>query len=116
MWKARVGDEDGQATVELVALLPALGLVLLVAWQAIVAGEARWLAGGAAREAARAAALGDDPAAAARRAVPRGRYRSGLTVATERGGGVRVRLSIPPVLDGVRLGSVTVRARMEPQR
>ena len=47
--------ESGQATVELVALLPLLAAVGLALWQAVVAGQAMWLAGAAARSAARAA-------------------------------------------------------------
>src|SRR4051812_30673542 len=61
--------DDGQAAAELVALLPVLVLLALGAWQAAVAGQAAWLAGGAARAAARAQAVGSDPAAAARRAL-----------------------------------------------
>ena len=64
---AALRGEDGQAAVELVALLPLLALLALAAWQAVVAGQAAWLAAGAARASARAAAVGDDPAAAARR-------------------------------------------------
>ncbi|MEA2226926.1 MAG: hypothetical protein QOF04_556, partial [Solirubrobacteraceae bacterium] len=48
--------ERGQATVELVALLPLLMLVALAAWQGVVAGQAIWLSGSAARAAARAEA------------------------------------------------------------
>jgi hypothetical protein len=115
MWIAR--GEDGQATVELVALLPALALVAALAWQALLAGETWWLAGAAAREGARAHALGGDAGAAARGTLPPG-LRGGLRVATsaESGGsGVRVRLAVPSVIPGARLGSVSVRARMEPQ-
>ncbi|HVW18454.1 MAG TPA: hypothetical protein VHB30_09410, partial [Solirubrobacteraceae bacterium] len=48
----------GQASVELVALLPIVLLVGAALWQAVVAGQAIWLSGGAARAAARAAAIG----------------------------------------------------------
>jgi hypothetical protein len=110
MWKLRAGSgEDGQATVELVAVLPVLGLVALLAWQAVVAGQTWWLAGVAAREGARAAALGGDGAAAARRVLP------GAQLVRSGGDGVRVRAAVPPVFAGLRFGSVTVRARMEPQ-
>ena len=73
--------EDGQAAVELVALLPLLALLALAAWQAVVAGQAAWLAAGAARASARAAAVGHDPAAAARRSLPPALER-GLRVTT----------------------------------
>lgn len=110
MWKARAGSgEDGQATVELVAVLPVLGLVLVLAWQAVVAGQTWWLASAAAREGARASALGGDPVAAAGRVLP------GARVEGSGAGGVRVRAAVPPVFGGLRFGSVTVRARMEPQ-
>jgi TadE-like protein len=110
MWKARAGSgEDGQATVELVAVLPVLGLVALLAWQAVVAGQTWWLASAAAREGARASALGGDAAAAARRVLP------GARLVRDGDDGVRVRAAVPAVLAGVRFGSVTVRARMEPQ-
>jgi hypothetical protein len=110
MWKVRArSGEDGQATVELVAVLPVLGLVVLLAWQAVVAGQTWWLASAAAREGARASALGGDPVVAARRVLPGARLvRSGSD-------GVRVRAAVPPVFAGLRFGSVTVRARMEPQ-
>ena len=113
MWIAR--GEDGQASVELVAVLPVLVVIALLAWQAVVAGEAWWLAGTAAREAARAAAVGRDPGAAARAVLP-GRMRDGLRVKTGReGDGLRVRVQVPAVVEGMRLGSVSARARMEPQ-
>jgi hypothetical protein len=107
--------EDGQTSVEMVALLPLLVVIALVAWQAVVVGETWWLAGAAAREAARAEALGDDATAAARRVVP-GRLRDGLKVDTDdKTGGVVVRLRVPRVVDGAGLGAVSSRARMEPQ-
>lgn len=110
MWKTRAGSgEEGQATVELVAVLPVLGMVALLAWQAVVAGQTWWVAGVAARDGARAVALGGDPVAAARRVVP------GARVARDGGDGVRVRLVVPRVIAGLSFGSVTVRARMEPQ-
>ena len=111
MWIAR-GD-DGQASVELVALLPVLAAIALLAWQALVAGQAWSLAGAAAREAARADALGADPRAAAVAVLPRG-LRRDLRV-TAGSDGVRVRVEVPRVLGGLHMGSVTVRAAMEPQ-
>ncbi|MGI9097391.1 MAG: hypothetical protein ACR2H2_02665, partial [Solirubrobacteraceae bacterium] len=41
--------ERGQATVELVALLPLIAVLAGVMWQAAVAGQAVWLAGSATR-------------------------------------------------------------------
>lgn len=111
MWIAR--QQDGQATVELIALLPVLAAVVALAWQALLAGETWWLASTAAREAARAHALGADPAAAARAALPaelRGRVR----VRVGDRDTVAVRVPIPTLV-GTRLGAASVSARMEPQ-
>jgi hypothetical protein len=110
---ARARDQDGQAAVELVALLPLLMLVATLLWQLVVAGQAWWLAGSAAREAARARALGDDPALAARHVLP-ARLRSGVVVRDDHDG-VTLRLAVPGVVPGLRVGTVRVRARMEPQ-
>src|SRR5256885_1042508 len=60
-----VRSESGQATVEFVALLPLVAVVAFALWQAMVAGQAAWLAGSSARAAARARAGGGDPRAAA---------------------------------------------------
>jgi hypothetical protein len=111
---ARSRGEEGQASVEFVALLPVLALVALLAWQAVVAGQAWWMAGAAVREAARAQALGTDPEAAARRVLP-GALRGGVQVRRD-GDGLRLRLVVPVVVGGgTTLGTVTARARMEPQ-
>jgi hypothetical protein len=107
--------QRGQASVELVALLPFVVLAALVVWQLTVAGHALWSAGGAARAAARAAAVGSDARAAARRALPR-RLERGLVVARTKDGGVRVAVAVPLVLgSGRRLMTVRERARMRPQ-
>src|SRR5436189_7983 len=47
-------SERGQASVELLGTLPVALLVALVSWQLVLAGQATWLAGNAARVAARA--------------------------------------------------------------
>src|SRR3982750_1043904 len=49
--------ERGQATVELVGVLPLLAVLGFAVWQAAVVGQAFWMAGAAARAAARAEAL-----------------------------------------------------------
>jgi hypothetical protein len=119
MWMARAkddGSEAGQASIELVALLPALALVLALAWQAVLVAESWWLAGTAARAAARTQALGGDPLLAARRALP-GPFGSHVAVRADADGdGLRVRVGVPSVVTGVRVGSISVRARMERQR
>jgi pilus assembly protein CpaE len=110
MWIAR--EEDGQATVELIALLPALAATITLAWQALLAGETWWLTSTAARSAARAHAVGTDPRAAARAALP-SELRDDVRVRTG-GDDVTVRVAIPSLVGG-RLGSVSASARMEPQ-
>ncbi len=107
--------QSGQATVELIALLPLVGVLAALLWQAVVAGQAVWFAGSAARSAARASAIGGDARAAARSVLPR-RLESGLRV--DRAAGdedVRVAVRIPAVIGGVRLGTVTSRARFQDQ-
>jgi hypothetical protein len=86
-------EEDGQATVELVGVLPALLVSGLVAWQLVLAGHAAWLAADAARVAARAEVVGEDPVRAARSALPAGLER-GLVVDRE-GSRTRVRVRVP---------------------
>jgi TadE-like protein len=108
------GGERGQATVEFVALMPLLVLLGFVLWQAAVAGQAVWLAGSAARAAARAEALGDDPAPAARDVLPP-RLEDGLRVAKRDHGGVTVTLRIPSVVGSGGVGTTTARARFVPQ-
>jgi len=95
----RTESERGQASVELLGVLPTLLLIVLVAWQLALAGHAAWLAGNAARVAARADAVGGDPARAARRALP-ARLRRGLEVAERDGDRIDVRVRIPVVFDG----------------
>src|SRR3954452_19557279 len=62
--------EGGQASVELVALLPVAALVVLAIGQLLAAGSARELAGNAAEAGAAALLQGADPRAAARAALP----------------------------------------------
>jgi hypothetical protein len=109
----RARDATGQASVELIAILPLAALVVAVLWQAMLAGQAVWSSAGAARAAARAQAVGGDPRAAARGAVP-GALRSGLRV-RESDGAVRVGIRVPLVLSGMSLGTVDARAALPPQ-
>jgi hypothetical protein len=61
---------SGQASVELVALLPLAALTALAIGQLLAAGSARELAGNAAEAGAAALLQGSDPAGAARDALP----------------------------------------------
>ena len=86
--------EGGQATVELLGVLPALLVVGLAAWQLILVGHTGWLAADAARVAARAELVGEDPARAARSALP-ARLERGLEVERTPAGATRVRVPVP---------------------
>lgn len=92
-------DERGQATVELVAALPALLLAALVALQLLVAGYALTLADGAAEAGALALASGGSAAEAARAALP-GWAEDDVSVAVE-GGKVSVRLRPPAPIEAL---------------
>ena len=85
--------ERGQATVELIAALPALLLAALVALQLLAAGYALTLADGAAEAGALALASGGSAADAAREALP-GWAEDDVSVAVE-SGTVSVRLRPP---------------------
>jgi hypothetical protein len=99
--------ERGQATVELVAALPALLLAALVALQLLVAGYAMTLADGAAEAGALAIASGGSATEAARAALP-GWAGDDVAVAV-RGGQVEVTLRPPspfrPVAEALEITS-----------
>lgn len=90
---------DGQATVELVAALPALLLAGLLALQLLATGYALTLADGAAEAGALALASGQPAVAAARDALP-GWARDDVEVDVS-GGRVTVRLPPPSPLPAV---------------
>jgi Flp pilus assembly protein TadG len=85
--------EDGQATVELVAAVPALLLAALVSLQLLAAGYALTLADGAAEAGALALAEGGSATEAARQALP-GWAEDDVSVSVE-GEEVSVRLRPP---------------------
>jgi hypothetical protein len=91
--------ERGQATVELVAALPALLLAALVALQLLAAGYAMTLADGAAEAGALALASGGSARGAARAALP-GWAEDDVAVEVE-GGRVSVRLRPPSPFEAV---------------
>jgi uncharacterized protein (UPF0333 family) len=105
------GDERGQAAAEMAALLPLLAGVLLVAWQFVVAGDARASAAVAARAAARAVAIGADPGHAARQRLPE-RLRRGLRVRVGSGGSVSVSVRVPALAASLDLGRVRAEANL----
>jgi hypothetical protein len=94
-----MADSRGQASVELVAALPALLLAALVALQLLAAGYAMTLADGAAEAGALALASGGSAAQAARDALP-GWAEDDVAVSVD-GGTVSVRLRPPSPLAAV---------------
>jgi hypothetical protein len=104
---------EGQASVELVALLPLAAVVALAAGQVLAAGAAAELAGHAAEAGAVAIAEGADPARAARASVP-GWSRGAMDVRV-RGRQVTVRLRPPAILPPLaRLLTASARADAGP--
>lgn len=109
----RLRADSGAAAVEFVAVLPLVVALAFGAWQALLAGQAAWLSGGAAAAAARAQAVGDDPRAAARAALPAPLHR-GLRVRVD-DGDVVVRVTVPVVVGSGGLGTFTARAHLRDQ-
>jgi hypothetical protein len=107
-------SSSGQATVEFVALLPVVLLIVAACWQALLAGQAVWEARVAARAAARAHAFGAAPAGAARSHL-RPALERGLRVRAQAGGDVRVSVRIPSVVPSLRLGRVSATSHFRPQ-
>lgn len=85
-------SERGQASVELLATIPALALLVALIVQAALAGWTLWSAQNAAYAGSRAAAVGGDAAGAALSALP-DQLRSGATVRA--GDAVRVKIAAP---------------------
>lgn len=104
--------QDGQASVEMVATLPAVLLVGLLVWQLAVAGHATWACANAARVAARADAVDRDAEKAARSALPK-RLREGLRVREADDGSIDVRVRVPLVVQAWgSLATVHARAKL----
>jgi hypothetical protein len=97
--ESRRPDALGQATVETVALVPAVLVVGLAALQVLAVGYSSVLAGNAAEAGALALAAGQDAHAAAKNALPgwsHARARSHVE-----GGRVEIRLRPPSPLDAL---------------
>jgi hypothetical protein len=109
-----VEEEAGQATVELVALLPLMVALLAALWQVALVGYTECAASAAARAAARADAVGSDPARAARAHLARSLER-GLSVHSLDGGAVRVAVRIPTLPGVPSLGRARATGHFEPQ-
>ena len=96
--RRRLGDQGGQAAVELVAVLPAVLVCTAIVWQIVLGGATLWAAAHAARTAGRAAVVGRDATQAARRALPDA-LEPGLRV-TRLDRAVRVRVRVPLLVPG----------------
>ena len=104
--------ERGQASAELVAVIPLVAAALLAVAQLVVAGYALWSAEDAARAAARAAHVGGDAEAAARSALP-GWLEEGARI--EGRGPVEVELEAPALIPGAPGIPVRARAKLGPE-
>jgi hypothetical protein len=104
-------DARGQASVELVAVLPALGLSVAVVVQLVLCGWSLWSASVAARAGARAGALGTRPLPAVRRALPPG-LRDGLRVTGR--DAVEVHVRVPRIIPGLPALQVGAASRLAP--
>ena len=109
-WKSGDGNGTGQASVELVAVLPALAVCLVIAGQTVAVGWALWSAGNAARAGARAEQVGSDVESAAREALPSAFRRSAVI---RSGDGVRVKVRVPALLPGVAMPSVSAASTLD---
>lgn len=99
--------EAGTASVELIAVVPFVLLTVLVAAQLVLAGQALWSAGVAARAGSRAALVGGSAREAARRALPPS-MREGAEVTGA--GTVSVRVPVPRLLPGLPRVMVSAKA------
>jgi Flp pilus assembly protein TadG len=104
----------GQASVELVAVLPLVLAVLAALWQLAVFAHTAWSASSAAHAAARAEAIGLSPGRAARAHLPAHLERS-LHLRTSADGRVKLTVRVPSSF-GLRLGTTSAVARFTPQR
>ena len=109
-----IGDQEGQATVELVALLPVLAALIAALWQLVLAGQAVSSATTAARAAARAHAVGADARREARTHLP-AVLEHDLRVTTDAGGEVEVSVRIPALPGLPSPGRTAATAHFEPQ-
>jgi hypothetical protein len=104
-------ESAGQASVELVSILPALAVCLLIAAQAVAAGWALWTAGNAARAGARAEHVGGDGVEVATRALPRPLRRD---AEVRSGDGLRVTVRVPSLFPGASMPSVSAGSSLDP--
>ena len=101
---------SGQASIELLAAIPLLLIVAALIWQAALAARSASFAATAARDGARAIALGRDPRAAAVSGLPSDLV-PGVRLKALDAGRVRVWIKVPAAFDGLNAGSVSSSAR-----
>src|SRR5947209_4675400 len=101
-----------QASVETVALLPAVVLLALAAWQGLALGWSAVEAEAAARAGARAVLAGGEARPAALAALP-GRLAAGASVRAG-GGRVAVRVRVPAILPVLSLTVAASAAEVRP--
>jgi len=107
-----VSRERGQASAELVAIVPLLIVAALALAQGLVAGWALLSAGEAARSAARIAHVGGDAEGAADQALPDLLEPAEVEV---EGSSVRIEVHAPAVLPGVPRIPVAASAALDPE-
>jgi pilus assembly protein CpaE len=98
--------ESGQASVELIGMLPFLVLTALLIWQLLLVGYAATSAENAARAASRVESRGGDGEKAARRVVG-SPLRDGIETRIE-GTKARVRVRVPLLVPGLSDDAITV--------
>jgi pilus assembly protein CpaE len=101
--KSRRGSDRGQVTLETLGMTPIILVTLILVWQAVLTGYTFILAGNAADEAARSAAVGADATAAAKSDLPAAWSRSASVTATHDGAGAvdaKVTLKVPVLFPG----------------
>ena len=104
------GGDEGQATVELVAVLPLLLIAGIAVWQGVIAARTATIAAAGARAAARAIAVGADPRQALFRSIPIASA-SGARITKLADGSVRVAIPLQRVVIGGNLGRLEAKAR-----
>lgn len=104
--------EAGQASAELVAIVPVLIVLVLALGEAASAGYAAWTAANAARAGARAAEVGGDAERVALSTLPDPlRERASVEV----GEAVEVRVKAPALLPGVPALSLSASSALDPE-
>ena len=104
--------ELGQASVELVAVLPALLLCAAIAIQLAISGYGAWAGAAAASAGARASHVGGDPGGAARSALPLVLRRDARVDGD--GEAVEVSVRVPSLLPGDAPPPAVARSELDP--